>query len=120
MKISKLFLLIPAILLISGCANLTPQQTAAIQTTEKTLALAAQIAAPLVGNKQISDSLYAVAAVANSYGNNPVPTTILQATTQLPAIAGVVLPLVTGSNNSSKTSAIISGAAQILAATQTP
>lgn len=109
-----------AFLSIVGCGTLTPQQTAAIQTTANVIAIAAQVAAPMTSNKQLSNDLYAVGSVAGAYasGNLPVPTTVLQATVQAPQIAGVVLPLVTGKQNSAQTVALINGAAQILAATQ--
>jgi hypothetical protein len=104
-----------------GCANLTPAQQATITTTEQDIALAAQIAAPLAGNKQLSNDLYAVSAVATAYGKAPVPTNILQATTPLtPQLAAAVLPLVTGKANGPKTQAVIAGAAAILASYSTP
>lgn len=100
---------------ITACQSITPQQAATITTTEKTIALAAQVAAPFVGNQKLANDLSAVAFVANSYGSQPVPTNIVQATAGVPALAGVVLPLVTGKNNSPKTVAAINGAALILA-----
>jgi hypothetical protein len=99
-----------------GCGTLTPAQQATITTTEQDIALAAQVAAPLVGNKTLSNDLYAISAVATAYGNAPVPANIVQATTPLtPQLAAAVLPLVTGKNNGPKTQAIIAGAAALLA-----
>lgn len=107
-----------ASLLLSSCATLTPSQQAQITLTEKTLATAAQIAAPLVSDKKISDGLYALAAVATAYGNQPVPTNVLQATSTLQGVAGVVTPLVTGKENGPRTTALIQGAAALLVAGQ--
>jgi hypothetical protein len=106
--------------LMAGCANLTPGQQATITLTENTLATAAQIAAPLVANKTLSNYLYGAAAVATAYGSQPVPTTILQTTLPIPGLAGTVLPLVTGKSNGPKTTAIINGAAAILAGISAP
>ncbi|GEM_PF-6224183 len=113
-KHAALTLILLAVSAVTGCAWMQQHQSQ-IQTAEKTIATAAQVAAPFVSNKKISDDLYAVAAVANAYGSEPVPTNILQATTQLPQVAGVVLPLVTGRQNSAQTVKILDGAAQILA-----
>lgn len=104
-----------AAVLMAGCASLTPGQQATITTTEQTIATAATIAAPLVGNKTLSNYLYAISSVATAYGKSPVPTSIAAATAPIPGLAGVVLPLITGANNGPKTQALIAGAAQILA-----
>ena len=118
------FLLIGAFLI--GCATLqraasnanawlaNPTNQADIQTAAKVLAAATQLAAPLVTNKTASADLYAAGAVAAAYGSQPVPSNILQATTQAASIATTVTPLVTGKANSATTQAIINGAALIL------
>jgi hypothetical protein len=108
-------LLVLSVLALCSCSTLTPQQQANITLTENLLATAARIAAPLISNKSISNDLYAVSAVSAAYGSQPVPTSILQATTLIPGLAGTVLPLVTGQANGPRTQAIISGAADILA-----
>jgi len=115
-----------AIVSLSGCATLTKDQAAInawlanptnqqnIQTAAKVLATATQLAAPFVTNKSAAADLSAVAFVANSYGTQPVPSNILQATAQAAGIATAVTPLVTRQANSAKTVAIINGAAALL------
>lgn len=94
---------------------------ATITMTEKDLALAAKIAAPLVGDQRIANDLDALSAVSTAYGNAPVPTGVLQATTPLtPQLAAQVIPLVTGKANGPRTQAIISGAAALVRNGQTP
>lgn len=106
-----------AMVIVTGCAWIQTHQSE-IQTGAKILAAAAQAAAPLVSNKQLSNSLYATSYVATTYGNEPVPKTVLEATAQIPNLANTVIPLVTGSANSPRTQAIINGSAAILAVAQ--
>ena len=116
---------------VTGCATLTNEQAKInkwlsnptnqqnVQSAAKVLAAATQLATPFVSNKDAAAALNAVSYVANAYGNNPVPSNVLQATAQNAAIAKAVTPLVTGTANSAKTTAIIDGAALILSTAAT-
>ena len=104
-------------LTIVACSTLTPQQQQAVTTVEKLAAVATQIAGQYeatTGNTKVANDLYAVSAVATAYGNAPVPTSVLQATVQLPQVAQIVAPLV--AQNSAQSQAIINGAAAIVGA----
>jgi uncharacterized integral membrane protein len=101
--------LLLAVFVLASCTS------AQFTTDAQALAKAAQVAAPSVGNKTLSDYLYGLGAVATAYGSAPMPTNIIQATAPIPGLAGVVLPLITGKNNGPKTQALINGAAAILA-----
>lgn len=95
-----------------------PQNQKNIQTAAKVLASAVQLAAPFVTNKDASNALYAAGVVAGAYGNNPVPTSVLTATTESLAIAKQIVPLVGGNTNGGQAVSIINAAAQLLAQSQ--